>query len=47
MKEWISPKLEIYVFPSGKALSVAAALEHYIDRTAIWRERKSNFSIII
>ena len=40
------PSLKIYAFPSDKALCVVAALDCYIERSSIWREKKSNFSII-
>ena len=40
------PSLKIYAFPSDKALCVVAALDYYIERSSIWREKKSNFSII-
>ena len=33
------PSLEIYSFPSDKALYVVATLDCYIERTSIWREK--------
>ena len=39
------PSLKICAFPSDKALCMVAALDYYIEKSSIWRE-KSNFSII-
>ena len=40
------PSLKIYSFPSDKALCVVAALDCYIERSSVWREKKSNLTII-
>ena len=41
-----SPSLKIYAFPLDKPLCVVAALAGHIERTSIWREKKTRFSTI-
>ena len=40
------PSLKIYAFPSDKALCVVAALDCYIERTSIWREKNQNSQLL-
>ena len=41
------PLLKIYALSSDKVLGVVAALDCYIERTSISREKKSGFSVIV
>ena len=39
--------LKIYAFPSHKALCVVAALDCYIERTSIWREKNRSSQLLV
>ena len=39
--------LKIYAFPSDKALCVVAALDCYIERSSIWREKNQTSQLLV
>ena len=41
------PSLKIYAFPSDKALCVVAALDCYIERSSIWREKNQTSQLLV
>ena len=40
------PSLKLYAFPSDKALCVVAALDCYIERSSIWREKNQTSQLL-
>ena len=41
------PLLKIHAFPSDKALYMVSALEWYIERTSIWREKNKASQLLV